>query len=202
MNGWWLYPWAAKLNGKSAADFVAAWRHVHDVFVQAGATNVTWVWCPNITTNNTVPFSALYPGDAYVDWTCLDGYNFYPDWLGFGTIFTGSGLNWLQDSYHQILAVAPAKPIMIGETASVEEGDGGAMKAAWLTDALTVQLPRNFPAIKAVVYFNWSYDTNHPNLEIESSPASIAAFRAAIGTNTYAANNFAWLDTSPIPASP
>jgi hypothetical protein len=200
MNGNWQFPWSAQLNGNTAGDYMQAWRHVHDVFVQVGATNVTWVWCPNISGLTTLPLSLLYPGDAYVDWTCMDGYNKYDTWLGFNTIFTGSGINWLYDSYHELLTLAPNKPIMIGETASLEAGDGGAKKAAWITDALTAQLPNHLPAIKAVVWFNW--DANSPNyatLPIESSDASIAAFSSAIGSNTYLTNEFADINTSPIP---
>ena len=47
MNGNW-FPWSESVNGNRPGEFVAAWRHVHDIFEQVGATNATWVWCPNI----------------------------------------------------------------------------------------------------------------------------------------------------------
>ena len=200
MNGTWQFPWSEQLNLNQPGDYIKAWRHVHDIFTAAGAKNVTWVWCPNISSSVTRPFSALYPGDAYVDWTCFDGYNKYTDWLSFNTVFTGSGINWLSDSYQELLTVAPNKPIMIGETASLEAGDGGSKKAGWIADALGVQIPKALPKIKAVVWFNW--DDNSPvlaTLPIESSPASSAAFAAAIASDSYAANDFASLNTSPIP---
>ena len=51
MNGnWW--PWNGHWEN-SPADFVAMWRHVHDIFVANGATNATWVWCPNVDAYNT-----------------------------------------------------------------------------------------------------------------------------------------------------
>ena len=31
----------------SPANFIAAWRHIHDIFVARGATNVEFVWCPS-----------------------------------------------------------------------------------------------------------------------------------------------------------
>ncbi len=34
------------VNGDQPGEFVAAWRHVHDIFTSVGATNATWVWCP------------------------------------------------------------------------------------------------------------------------------------------------------------
>ena len=45
MNGDW-FPWSEGVNGNPSGEYVAAWRHVHDIFAAVGATNVTWVWCP------------------------------------------------------------------------------------------------------------------------------------------------------------
>ena len=79
MNGDW-YGWSGARNGGSLAapeQFVATWQYVHRRFTSAGATNVTWVWCVN---HESVPNASwnvpenYYPGDAYVDWTCADGY--------------------------------------------------------------------------------------------------------------------------------
>jgi hypothetical protein len=202
MNGDWQFPWSEQLNGNQSGDYIKAWRHVHDIFTQNGVANVTWVWCPNISSPTTRALASLYPGDAYVDWTCLDGYNKYPVWLDFNTLFTGSGIDWLYNSYAEVLAVAPGKPIMLGEFASLEAGDGGAKKAAWIKDALDVQLPTRFPQIKAVAWFNW--DDNNPayTFPIESSSPALSAFAAAIKSSYYAANDFANLDTSPIPPLP
>ena len=76
MNGFW-FPWGDEVNGNKPGEFVTAWRHVHDIFTEVGATNATWVWCPNIdlTRKLQTPLQDLYPGDDYVDWTCLDGFN-------------------------------------------------------------------------------------------------------------------------------
>jgi mannan endo-1,4-beta-mannosidase len=200
MNGDWQFPWSEQINGNQPGDYVRAWRHVHDIFTQAGASNVTWVWCPNISGPTTRPMAALYPGDSYVDWTCLDGYNKESAWVNFNTLFTGKGVNWLYNSYQEILTVAPTKPIMLGEFASIEAGDGGAKKASWITDAFLTQLPTSFPQIKAVVWFNLSYPNQ--DFAIESSQPSIDAFAAAIGSSQYAANDFANADVSPIPPLP
>jgi len=202
MNGDWQFPWSEQLNGNQPGDYIKAWRHVHDIFSQAGATNVTWVWCPNISSGTTRPMSSLYPGDAYVDWTCLDGYNKETQWLDPYSVFTGSQTDWLYDSYQEILHVAPTKPIMIGETASNEAGDGGSKKAAWITDFLTNHVPKDFPKIKAIVWFNWDDDNPAYTFPIESSQPSQSAFAAAIASSYYAANDFANLDMSPIPPLP
>jgi beta-mannanase len=208
MNGWW-YPWGeGKLsngtivNGNSAGDYVKAWRHVHDLFESVGATNITWVWAPNhISTSSQYPpaLSTLYPGDAYVDWTGLSAYNKYPTWLGINSLLTGSGgITWLKNSYNIMLNTAPTKPMMLAETASIEAGDGGTKKAAWITDALATQIPINFPKIKAIVWLNWA--VNGKTYPIQSSQAATDAWANGIGSTKYAANRYASLNTSPIPA--
>jgi hypothetical protein len=64
----------------TAQTFIAAFRHVKDVFDQHGARNVEWVW--NVTSDSfRVPESDMqygakwYPGDAYVDDVAGEAYN-------------------------------------------------------------------------------------------------------------------------------
>jgi hypothetical protein len=183
MNGTW-FSWGAQAKQNPAA-FVAAWKHMHDVVASKGATNVTWVWCPNVEFTGSTALSSLYPGDAYVDWTCMDGYNRGPldndSWRSFSQTF--------QTSYNDILKIAPTKPVMIAETASNENGGS---KAAWITDALQTQLPANYPKIKAMVWFNWPIYENNATQQwpIESSQTAQAAFAQGIASPYYASNGF------------
>jgi hypothetical protein len=208
----WNYSdtWIDRITGFSYRntpnDFIKMWRHVVDIFRREGATNVTWVWCPNIyyrSGSNALPFMQSYPGDAYVDWNCLDGYNHSTSMIPFSTLFTDS-YNVMQQKVigtdticsNLVTDCNPkVKPIMIGEWASVEAGDGGTKKANWIKDAFLTQLPNNFPAIKAVVWFNWN---SHPNQIIESTTISLTGFKIAVNSPYYAANNFANISTSPI----
>ena len=206
-NGWW-YPWGegklstgAIVNGNSAGDFVKAWRHVHDLFVQAGATNVSWVWSPNqVGDASRYPtLSSLYPGDAYVDWTALSVYNKYGTWLGPLPAADASGQeSWLQNSYQGVVNAAPSKPMMLAEWGSYEAGDGGTKKAAWFKDALGTQIQSNFPKVKAVVYYNDDGPNNNETLPIESSSLAQSAFASAIGSSYYTANTFSTITASPI----
>jgi hypothetical protein len=145
--------------------------------------------------------AGMYPGSNYVDWTGMDGYNWGTDrnnaWQTFAQVFGGSAYNGWFNTYQLLQQTAPDKPVMIGETASSEDGGN---KAAWITDMLSTQLPTNFPNIKAFLWFNWA--ENDPVLDwpIESSAASSTAFSAGIASPYYAANDFADLSTSPIPA--
>jgi len=64
----------------TAQTFIAAFRHVEDIFNQHDAQNVEWVW--NVTSDSfRVPQSDMqygakwYPGDAYVDDVAGEAYN-------------------------------------------------------------------------------------------------------------------------------
>lgn len=191
MNGNWQFPWSSQLNGNTPADYVAAWRHVHNIFTRVGATNVTWVWSPNITTWNTVPLAQVYPGAAYVDWVALDGYNWAGyqamPWMYFSQIYSGDTryVPSSKNSIAEITQVAPGKPLMIAEFASVEGGDGGAAKAYWITNAFN-SIVNQYPQIKAVVWFNWA--DGGMTWPIESTAASLNAFSTAIRNPLFLGN--------------
>jgi Glycosyl hydrolase family 26/Fibronectin type III domain len=192
MNGSW-FPWGTtSSNQNTPTDYVAAWRHVHNLFTAAGASNVTWVWCPNTEWSSSVPYSQLYPGDAYVDWTCLDGYNKNSSSQSFSSLYT--------QSYNDLLKIAPTKPIMIGEIGSIEYGAG--VKANWITNMLDV-LPTSFPKIKALVWFNWRISDSGTwhGFEVESSASSQSAFAGGIASPYYSAASSFTMPTQlkPIP---
>ncbi len=194
MNGDW-YNWSELQNGNQAGDYINAWQHVYNIFKSKQANNVTWVWCPNISSNTTIPMNSLYPGDGYVDWICLDGYNkTIGSWIPFTQVFRGGNWNGFHDSYAEITSLT-SKPLIIGEFASIESGDNGTMKGSWITDALTTQIPNNFPRIKGIVWFNWNADGTAYKYIIESSSLSQAAFANGISAPVYAANSFAALPT-------
>jgi hypothetical protein len=179
-------PYSEHANGNRPGQFARMWRHVHRIFTRLRATNVTWVWCPNVEYQGSVkPLAALYPGSRYVDWTCLDGYNFGTNpnqpatWTPFARV--------LGRTYTLLTRkIARSKPLMIGETGSTEIGGS---KAAWISDAFGTQIPTEFPRIDAVVWFNKSqHGLDWP---IESSGSATAAMRAALQSPVYATNRFA-----------
>ncbi len=196
MNGDW-FPWSEGVNGNRPGQYVAAWRHVHDIFASVGATNANWVWCPNVNPQDRwTSLNGLYPGNAYVDWTCLDGYNDGTDpagpfaWQTFDQLY--------QSTYQQITAqIAPSKPMLIGEAGSTE--DGGS-KATWLSNMLS-ELPTKYPKIHGLVYFEQDQTTDLGTYHwpLESSESAINAFAQGISSPAYARNDYANLNTSPIP---
>jgi hypothetical protein len=155
----------------SPTAFIAAWKRIHDIFARAGVTNVSWVWCPNAWGFNNGEAPKFYPGDAYVDWICADGYNWAPGRRG----DEWQSLEWTFQSFYD-WAAGRGKPLMIGEFGAQERKPGE--KAQWLKDAGTT-LKTKFPAIKAVVYFDVK---KRYNWRINTSPSSAAAFRSMAKT--------------------
>jgi hypothetical protein len=190
MNGKW-FPWHEGVNGNQPGEFVAAWRHVHDIFTSVGADNVTWVWCPNLEYRDSTALASVYPGDQYVDWTGLDGYNHgtnpsQPDsWKTFNQLY--------RTTYSNITAgLAPSKPMMIGEVASTEIGGS---KSAWIQDMLA-RVPSEYPKIRALIYFD-KYDSNM-DWPLETSSSALAAFSAGIAAPVYLSNAFSSLSATKI----
>jgi Glycosyl hydrolase family 26 len=191
MNGAW-FSWSEGTNGNQPGEFVAAWRHVHDIFTAVGASNVSWVWCPNVDFQNDLQdLNTLYPGDAYVDWTGLDGYNWgtnpaKPDrWRSFDELYSST--------YQRIVdAIAPSKPLLIGEIGSSEYGGS---KANWISDALAA-IPARYPKIRGLLWF----DTFDDGMDwpIESSASATGAFATGIENPAYAASDYADLSGGPI----
>jgi hypothetical protein len=190
MNGSW-FNWGVGNNGTTAAEYVAMWRHVHDIFTRVGATNASWVWCPNVDPTGTLAnLAGLYPGDGYVDWTCLDGYNGNVPWTSFRDLFSAT--------YDRVMAIAPSKPMIIGEVGSTESGGS---KAQWLSDMFAA-LPARFPAIRGLLWFD-KYESGpggHTDWPVETSATASTAFAAGINSSRFATNSFTNLQTSPIPA--
>lgn len=183
MNGDW-YPWGGVRNGGATPDkygdpqkadgpelYVDAYRHIHDIFEQEKADKVLWVWCPNVAMTGPLgePWNAIanyYPGDEYVDWLCVDGYNWgtsqsWSKWQTFDEVYA--------ETYAQLQAINASKPMMIGEFASSEIGGD---KAAWISDTLQ-RIPAAYPQIKFIFWFHINKETDW---RFDSSEASLNAF--------------------------
>jgi len=171
MNGDW-YPWGtapSNPNGNTPVQYVSMWRHVVTIFRQQGATNVRWVWSPNAISEYSTfsSFDQNYPGDEYVDWVGIDGYNF-------GTTY-GSGWRTITEIFgtsYDVLTALTAKPIMIAEIGASEQGGD---KAAWIRQGLLTEVPRRLPRVRALIWFDVKRDIDY---RVDSSSAALAAFYA------------------------
>lgn len=160
MNGDW-YPWGAAKGGNAPADFVRMWQRVKSVFYNKGMgwTHLQWIWCVNFTDNGyPVLYTAesFYPGDEYVDWVSISGYNWgttqnWSKWITPDQVFT---------PMLSRLRVMTKKPVSITEFASTtvtSSGTSVAAKSQWITDAFNYALAQD---IKMVVWFNGAKETD------------------------------------------
>ncbi len=154
--------------------FVAAWRRVHDIFSAVGANNVEWVWAPNFESCPNTPENDMhlyYPGDKFVDWVAVDGYNFgdhhdeWHQWVSFDEVFD-KVLTSLTNRY-------PDKPMMLAEFGSAV-GEPG-QRAVWIRDAYA-SLQRR-PQVKAVIWFDLDKRREgEPDWRIGATADSLEAF--------------------------
>jgi hypothetical protein len=213
MNGNW-YPWSAGYRGRgisnTPADFVAAWRHVWQVFQDAGANRyVIWAWTPS-RTDTLIPdaktgYSAGdtgmaedYPGDDVVDWTGLSAYQFRPTQPATYNFIFGGTLDG--NSADVGLRDVADKPIFIAEMGSAQvvgnDIDNTTAKVAFTTESLA-RFAKD-PDIVGFVLFNNDVDGVHEvklvdgthvkvrtNWKLDSSPAALTAFRNGVSTPVY-----------------
>jgi len=176
--------------GNSPFYFQAAWQYIHDKFETSGANiHLEWVWSANnVSVDDYDDLTVYYPGDSFVDWTSIDGYNFgsnysWTSWESFTDLFS--------DAYLTLIREYPEKPIMIAEIGSAEESDlpdpsmgqfgdnsdAHNSKELWIANFLT-ELESSFPAVRAISWFNnnkelgWSI-TQHGNTGISSYIAGV-----------------------------
>jgi Glycosyl hydrolase family 26 len=142
MNGRWE-TYAPGREGQTAAQFIAAWRHVFSLFRQYGATKVMFVWNPDKEyRNQPETLQALWPGSNYVNWVGIDVFD-------------------REDKAHgtfanPVTAITPTvtdirtfsrRPLMIAESGTVTSP----VKATWINQLFTGTASLG---VKAVVYFN------------------------------------------------
>jgi hypothetical protein len=170
MNDPYRYPWGAQNN--KPWEFIAAWRHIHERFKKAGATNVLWLWSPHPA---YLPYSDFYPGHDFVDWIGTTT-------LNYGTVAPWSQWWTFDETFQKCYADLSlyGKPLMLTELGSLNVGGD---KAKWFYQALD-SLPSKYPAVKSVVFFHNTNDntTTYKSLDwsFASEPKVAAAIRKAM----------------------
>jgi hypothetical protein len=177
-------PWWVGYFGKNPADYVAAFRRVHDLFRSENVANVEFAWSPNYASNpyNSTDYAwnsihNYYPGDAYVDWIGLSGYNWGKPWRTFDELY---------DEVLRDVSCRYAKPQLMLEVGSVEGPGGTQTKAYWMQDMFT-KLPK-YPFMRGVVWFNdYAYATRgQPDFRITTSTADVGSVQSLSNwTSTY-----------------
>lgn len=148
MNGDW-YPW----SGQPQA-WVNALAQLHLVF--HNVENVFWIWCPNVSYPGSRPLVEYYPGDRYIDWVGLDGYNWGNPWVWPSELF-GPSIQEIRDF--------TTKPLLICETACAEHPD----KDRWINALRNLRTP-----------LIWFDEAKERDWRINSSEDAQAAFQRLI----------------------
>jgi hypothetical protein len=68
--------WGSTINGNTPKGFIAAWQRMYDIFKAQRADNVSFALVYNNISIPAAPFADYYPGDEYVDYIGVDGFNF------------------------------------------------------------------------------------------------------------------------------
>ncbi len=155
--------WGYGQNGNTADGFVMAWRHIHNLF--SSVPNVKFAIdfnsksVPN-TSDNT--FADYYPGDTYVDYVGLDGFNFGNPWQSFDEVFSAA-----------VKEVSVfGKPLYILSMASAD----GPGKASWIFEGLGQSI-KKYPRIMGWVWFNANKENDW---RVNSNNASLESFKSII----------------------
>lgn len=144
MNGSW-YPWH-----HDSRSYVAAWRRIHGIFRAEGATNVIFVWAPNLPLGYYQiekwrrDVRAYWPGAGYVDWV--------------GTTTIGRKQNTVGYYARRVeLLRTYRKPVILAEAFAVYP-----MRSSWLPELR--EWVRRSPWIRAVV---WSESPKARSLQVD-----------------------------------
>lgn len=172
MNGNWDAWDIGDSHINTNATYIQAWQHIVNIFRAQDATNAQFIWSVNYSSLGTgASLTGAFPGDSYVDYVGIDGYNWgvdsagHPTWYSFDRLFSGA---------YATLSALTAKPLLITEMASSEEGGD---KAAWISDAYQQLAASKYARIVGVFWFN---ENKERDWRIESSPTAQQAFYRAM----------------------
>ncbi|RAP32907.1 hypothetical protein DID75_03670 [Candidatus Marinamargulisbacteria bacterium SCGC AG-410-N11] len=116
------FNWSATQSDRMVDTYILLMQHVIDLFRKEGALNVIWVWSLSQPINKEINWSLinrLYPGDDYIDWIGIEGFNLgtsqsWSNWKSPETLFS--------KSVEEISSLFPTKPIIVSGTATTSLG--------------------------------------------------------------------------------
>lgn len=171
-------------------DFVAAWQHVHDLFTNAGLTSTNVAFVFSVNNADILPAGLqncsngasdvtrnIYPGDAYVDWTGIDGYAFCstpsPDTVFGPMVSELKSISTRPISSDEVAADTAAPQNQVGLPGDCATS---ATKGQWITNYLSyVQTA----GIKMSLWFN-------ANILLDNADADWAVFTKSTSPGNYA----------------
>ncbi len=172
-NGDW-YDWGVGKSGagNTDANVAEAFRHIVKIFREENVENVKWVWTTNASNQGSgTTLTGNYPGDEYVDYISIDGYNWgkcqsWSSWQTFSQVF--------KRAYNALANID--KPLFIAEISSSELGGN---KAEWITDMFE-HFATDFSRVFAVMWFSQSKEANEGDWALNTSQEAVDAWKAGI----------------------
>jgi hypothetical protein len=169
------------------AQFIAAWRRFHDVFVAEGVTNAKWMWTMTafaflVPTSDRRYGWNWYPGDAWVDAIGADAY----------TAFTCDNpkgiwhpLSYQLAGFKTFGGQHPDKPMYLPEWGVVEDPNQPGRKAQWITDAQALFKDPAYAQFVGIAYFNETRPGTACDWHITTSASAKAAYVALAHDDFY-----------------
>ncbi|GAA4067536.1 glycoside hydrolase family 26 protein [Streptomyces shaanxiensis] len=164
-NGHWE-KWGTK--NVTPEDYVAAWRHIHETFIDVGASNVIWAWSPNIVNPvKSVKLKPYYPGDAYVDWVGLIGYWTIEEDGAFDSVFGAT---------RDQVRTFTKKPMILLETAAM----AGERRRADIRNLFA-----GVTADDDMLGFVWFNHKKRADWRLEASPLALKEFKRLAADDSF-----------------
>jgi plastocyanin len=161
-------PWHRSCG--TGADYIAATRHIHDVFVADGVTNLLYAYTSTALSFDHGRGDEFYAGNDVIDIIAVDGYNWFNcsfhngPWREFSEIF---------DSFYAY-GLSKGTPMVIAEYGTGEDTADPNRKAQWFTNAIAQA--KAWPEIKGLSYFDVGVGGSCDRY-VDTSPQSLAAFQ-------------------------
>jgi hypothetical protein len=182
MNGDWV-PWHG-----SPRKYIEKFRMVAKV-MKEHAPNVAMVWCPYATPLRPIP--EYYPGDDVVDWVGVNMYNVTFFNQNPRTPGSQVGPTEMLDPIYRMYAAR--KPIIIAEYGvthfSALENRKDPRFAQGCLKALYMSLPRKYPRVKMITYFNTNNlklaHRQNNNYAVTDHPEVLKTYRSLISDSWF-----------------
>lgn len=191
MNGN-FYPWSAKQGVNSPRDYIAMWQKVYSILNQNFTKDqVQWIWSVNNVDVGAFTAEEYYPGDSYVDWLGIDGYNFG---LSGGAMIWQTPQVVFDNMLARLRAISPTKPVAVNEIGSTTNNLGTVAKNNWISDAYDHLDSQN---VKLISWFNkdkntdWAVYGGSNGTEVSGTSNAFGNYKLKVSQNNLIASDTA-----------
>jgi len=176
--------------GGDPGNFKLAYQRIQNIFTQMGVAGdqVWWVFAPNGWSKAGHEFEYYYPGDSVTDAVAFSSYNFgycwvampWPYWVNSDVIYA--------PYINRINAMAPYKPIIIGQTGTTAEysytGEFNvSAKNTWLQS--NYQYLSTQPQVLGMLYYDFNSASYECDWSITNGTTFMPGYQAGAGYSAF-----------------